>query len=431
MVSFDASEPGTPEHGWVADARLRDRPPLRLDDTDELVVIAAHPDDETLGAGGLIALCAARGIPVRVLCVTDGSASDPADPRTARRRAAELAAAIDELAPGAAVEVLGFPDGQTRERQPQIREALASALRDASDRATVVAPWRGDGHRDHRVVGEIAAQVAGGRMLLEYPIWMWHWANPDSPEVPWSRMLAIDIDAGKKIRAIGCFQSQIAGERPMLRREVLEHFHRPQELFIASDRTLGRDYFDAIYARSDDPWRFRSRWYERRKRAITLAVLPHDHYSRALEIGCSIGLLTDLLASRCDDLLAVDIAASAVERARERVGARATVRAQDVVTDFPEGEYDLVVLSEVGYYWGTSGLRTVLDRIDASLAPGGVIVACHWRHPVVDYPLTGDDVHAAIAEMGWPRLAHHLEDDFVLEVFSTDPRSVAQREGLA
>lgn len=431
MVSFDAARPGTMVAEWAADARLHDRPPLQLGRADEVVVVAAHPDDETLGAGGLIAHCHASRLPVRIICVTDGAASRFPEARIAETRAAELAEAIPQLAPRASVTMLGFPDGETREHRAEIREALASALHDASPDAVIVAPWRGDGHRDHRIVGEVAVEVAGARRVLEYPIWMWHWARPDHPDVPWERMAVLPIDADTKIRAIGCFASQTGGERPMLRPDFLEHFRRGQEIFLVGDQALGRDYFDAVYARSQDPWRFRTRWYEKRKRQITIAALPHERYQRGLEIGCSIGMLTDLLADRCAHLLAVDISEDAVAQARARVGTRAIVRTQDALTEFPEGEYDVIVLSEVGYYWGAAGLRRVLERIRWSLAPGGVLVACHWRHPVADYPLDGDEVHEMIAGHGWARVAHHVETDFVLDVFSDDARSVAQREGLA
>lgn len=429
MVTFDAAQAGTSEQTWAADSRLGDRPTLFLGDADEVVVIAAHPDDETLGAGGLIAHCADVGVPVRVVCVTDGAASHAADPRTAQRRADELAAAVGHLHPDASIEMLDFPDGQTSEHRAAIKRAVLSSL-DVSEHAVLVAPWRGDGHRDHRIVGEIAAEVAGGRLLLEYPIWMWHWGSPNQADIPWDRMVALSIEPAEKLRAIECFESQTNGEQPVLRAEFLEHFRRTQEIFITGDRVLGQAYFDAVYAKSDDPWRFGTRWYEERKRDITVSALPHERYQRGLEIGCSIGLLTELLAARCDHLLAVDLSEAAVAQARELVESRVSIRAQDVRAEFPEGEFDLIVLSEIGYYWGAPGLHAILRKVHAGLAPRGVLIACHWRHPVAEYPLTGDDVHEAIAAHDWTRIVHHLEEDFVLEVFSKDARSVARQEGL-
>ena len=83
--------------------------------------------------------------------------------------------------------------------------------------------------------------------------------------------------------------------------------------------TLGASYFDGMYARSADPWGFTSRWYERRKYAISLAMLPRERYRRGFEPGCSIGVLTQQLAGRCDRLLACDVAAAAVTTATRRL----------------------------------------------------------------------------------------------------------------
>lgn len=233
MVTFDAAQPGTSPDAWVADPRLHDRPLLEWSSVDEVVVIGAHPDDETLGAGGLISLCHDRGIPVRIVCVTDGAASHPDRPRLGQARSAELTNAISALAPDAHITMLGFPDGRTREHRREITRALAEALHPAGASALLVAPWRGDGHRDHRVVGEVVRDVADGRRVREYPIWMWHWASPDHPDTPWGRMESLPVSGDAKVRAISCFTSQISGDPPVLRADFLQHFHRDQEIFIS------------------------------------------------------------------------------------------------------------------------------------------------------------------------------------------------------
>lgn len=430
MVTFDAMQLGTPAEVWAADVRLQNLPTLELGCIDEVVVIGAHPDDETLGAGALIRSSYDSGIPVRIICITDGSASHPDTPRIAQTRSSELRDAIDTLAPGAAVTMLGFPDGQTREYRSEIIAALNEALQDASEHSLLVCPWHGDGHRDHRVVGEVTQEVANGRRVLEYPIWMWHWASPAHPAIPWNRMISMPYTGGEKERALGCFVSQIAGNSPILQAHFLKHFSQDQEVFMVSDQVLGEEYFDAIYAKSEDPWRLRNRWYEQRKRDLTVASLPHPEYLRALEIGCSNGMLAEALAPRCKELIAVDISEKAVFQARQRLGSSVDVRALDVLTSFPEGKFDLIVLSEVGYYWGNSRLDGSLKAIRDHLSPGGVFVACHWRHPVDGYPMDGDAVHALIETHGWKRLARHVELDFLLEVFSNDSRSVAEQEGF-
>jgi len=198
--------------------------------------------------------------------------------------------------------------------------------------------------------------------------------------------------------------------------------------------TLGADYFDERYAHRDDPWWLAERWYEERKRALTLGILPRARFASALEVGCSIGTLSAELATRCDRLVALDISARAVELARGRLGGApgATAEVMAVPGDWPSGRFDLVVLSEVGYYLDEQDLAEVVLLSVESLEADGVIVACHWRHPVADYPLSGDRVHEVIAAVsGLRRLGRYLDDDVVLELFDrSSSGSVASREGL-
>jgi SAM-dependent methyltransferase len=201
--------------------------------------------------------------------------------------------------------------------------------------------------------------------------------------------------------------------------------------------TVGADYFDQMYATSPDPWGFTSRWYERRKYAITLAMLPRERYADAFEPGCSIGVLTRQLAGRCDRLLSCDGAAAAVAAAAERTAdcANVTVEQRTFPGGWPAGDFDLIVLSEVLYYFGGGDLSRVLDLAVGALRPGGTLIAVHWRHPVPEYPRSGDEVHAALAARpGLARLAEHREPDFLAEVYlaADGPAvSVAQAAGLA
>jgi len=428
MVTFDARDPGTPASAWRADDRMSTRAAFDWDGVGGVLVVAAHPDDETLGAGGLIAEADRRGLPVRVVVATDGAASGR--PGIARRRSEELASAIGTLAPSARIDELGLADGETDLHRDELRAALAGCVTELSPDTLLVGPWVGDGHRDHRVVGETLAAVAGGRRVLGYPIWMWHWADPFSRDTPWNDLVSMRIDASLKSRALARFSSQIEGDDPLLTERFLEHFAGGVEYFVAARAAPDAAYFDATYLRHDDPWGFTSRWYEKRKRALTLAILPEERYETALELGCSIGVLTAELATRCDDLLAIDVSQAAVDRARARVGEGARVERADLLDEFPPGRFSLVVFSEVGYYFPDRELARVLDAVEAALSPGGTLVACHWRHPVADYPLTGDAVHERLRERGLPLLARHVEDDFVLEVYSSDGSSVATRTGL-
>ena len=193
--------------------------------------------------------------------------------------------------------------------------------------------------------------------------------------------------------------------------------------------TLAAGYFDRLYAADPDPWGFTSRWYEQRKYALTVAALPAPTYARGLEVGCSIGVLTAGLAARCRLLTALDPSPVALTAARTRVPSSVRLIQGTVPHQWPAGTYDLVVLSEVGYYLDPADLGRLLDLIDRDLAPDGTVVACHWRHPVADYPLTGDEVHAALTR--WPRVTHLEEEDFLLDVLAPGGAvSVARREGL-
>ncbi|ASR01016.1 class I SAM-dependent DNA methyltransferase [Gordonia rubripertincta] len=196
---------------------------------------------------------------------------------------------------------------------------------------------------------------------------------------------------------------------------------------------LPDSYFHEMYAASDDPWGFASRWYEQRKYALTLAALTKPRYRSAFEPGCSIGVLSEGLAPRCDRLLSTDVSPRAVDLARQRLAGHAhvDVRVGDIAADWPSQPFDLVVLSEVLYYLDADSLTDLIARLPAALAPGGEVVAVHWRWPVDEYPQSGDDVHTALSESPMVTSTSYSDTDFRLDVLHLSPeRSVAQREGL-
>ena len=201
--------------------------------------------------------------------------------------------------------------------------------------------------------------------------------------------------------------------------------------------TLDPGYFDQMYAASADPWGFTSRWYETRKYAVSLAMLPEQQYGSAFEPGCSIGVFTQMLAPRCGRLLACDGAAAAVSSAAERTASAGNVRVQQrtLPHQWPPGRFDLIVFSEFLYYFAGADLGEMLDLATTALHPGGSLLAVHWRHPVAEYPRGGGEVLAALAgQSGLARLVDHREPDFLAEVYiRTDgmPVSVAQAGGLA
>jgi protein-L-isoaspartate O-methyltransferase len=183
---------------------------------------------------------------------------------------------------------------------------------------------------------------------------------------------------------------------------------------------LPRERFEALYEADPDPWGFETEAYEREKYARTIEALGGQAYARAFEAGCSIGVLTAALATRCDDVLAVDIAQRAVDAARARLREAPHVRVEraDLPEDWPPGPFDLVVCSEVLYYFAAETLREALPAIRASVAPGGRLVAVHFRPRSSVDPMTGDDVHALLrAELGLPHVEGVAEDRYLLDVF--------------
>lgn len=236
---------GTPERRWRAWPRPAAWPALALDTRVEPpLVVAPHPDDEVLGVGGLLAMLADLG-GADVVVVTDGEASHPgstvfSQPELAAIRRAETRAACGLLGVGAdAVDHLGHPDGKVDEAA--LAEALTARL---TPGRWCVTTWRGDGHPDHEAVGQAAAAACRrtGATLLEFPIWTWHWADPDDPDVPWDRARRLDLTAAArtaKAAAIDAFRSQILplGPEPadaaILPPHVLARFARPYEtLFV-------------------------------------------------------------------------------------------------------------------------------------------------------------------------------------------------------
>ncbi len=200
--------------------------------------------------------------------------------------------------------------------------------------------------------------------------------------------------------------------------------------------SLPASYFDDFYGDRDDPWGFAERWYEQRKFALTMAALPRARYRSAFEPGCSVGVLTAMLARRCDHVLATDVAQAALDQAARRVPGNVELRCWGLGEAWDGRTHDLVVLSEVGYYLDENDLADALVEVTTALEPGGTLVAVHWRHHVSDYPQTGDAVHAQLHETrGLAPVASYSDDDLLLDVLeradSAPVASVAAREGLA
>ncbi|MFN0281278.1 MAG: class I SAM-dependent methyltransferase [Kineosporiaceae bacterium] len=188
-------------------------------------------------------------------------------------------------------------------------------------------------------------------------------------------------------------------------------------------RGTPQDYFDRVYAAAPQPWPVDG-WYETRKRGLLLAALPEPRYERAVEPGCGVGALTVELAGRCGSVVAVERSTTAADAARAAVHGLpgVEVRPGVVPQDWPEGEYDLAVLSEIGYYTDTAGWSALLDRAVAGLDPGGTLASVHWRHPAPDHVTSGDTVHAVLRERPDLTIVSTLvEDDLRLDVLVKAP----------
>lgn len=431
---FRHDRAGTPPESWWSHQGRAGVPDLDLTDRTgvparRVVVVAAHPDDETLGAGGLLACLARRPEgsrpDVTVVVLTDGEASHPASPTTsagdlARLRRAECRVALDRLGPGLELVSPGLPDGRLEMLEQDCVATLTGLVGDGRH-TVLLAPYRRDGHPDHEAAGRAAAAAAvrTGARLLEYPVWFWHWASPD--DAPWQRLRRWSVGREAltaKTRALDAHRSQVAGlsaepgDEPLLDGRLLAHFLTPQELFVeeaAADPAL-----DRLHRGGEEPWQVPRRWYETRKRDLLTALLPRRRFGSALDVGCSTGVLTSALAERCDRLVAVDDSPAALATARERLRGypHVVVEQARVPEQLPDGLFDLVVVSELGYFLSPVDLELLVDRVRERLADGGALVLCHWRHPVEGWLLDGPAVHRAFEEaLPSQRLASYVDRD--------------------
>ncbi len=436
--AFTHVGPGTPAVAWRRHHSWLAGEPLSFDGVTRLVVVAAHPDDESLGAGGLIATATRHGLPVEIVCATDGEGSHPDSPtRTPEElavvRADEGRLAARELGVQDAPHRLGLPDGEVDQHQDLLTQRLVEIVGDGRGEI-IVAPWRRDGHPDHEAAGRAAAAAARrtGADLWEYPIWFWHWSQPD--ETPWTLLHPFVLDdhaLHAKLMAIGSHASQVAplsdleGDETLLSAELLDHFTDGPEHYL---RTLSAhspdDSLDRLHQEEQDPWGAETRWYEQRKRDLLLAMLPRERFVHTLEVGSSTGALAEALSERSERVLAVDrsTAALAAARARFQADDRVTVLELDVPHEWPHDlTFDLVVVSEVGYFLSPAELDLLVHRIAGSLAPDGVLVLCHWRHEVEGWVLGADDVHRGFESSGIPELqATYRDRDVEIRVHAPD-----------
>lgn len=230
-------------------------------------------------------------------------------------------------------------------------------------------------------------------------------------------------------------------------------------------------YFDALYSDSTDPWDYQTRWYEKRKRDMCLAVLPQAQYNNAIELGCGNGVFSELLAHRCQALVSIDGNSQAVKLAKERLSESSHVKViqgiipnalltleNTLLSAYPLSErlpldgsvinkppFDLIVISEILYYLSPKDIDAVIAWIKQNLASDGTLICCHWRYPIDGFEMTGETVHrrlhqafndAANEDNGKSQQAaftHQsklVDTDFLLDVWQRCPDSLAVQENL-
>lgn len=434
---FTHRDGGTDEPTWLMSAEWDDVP--RLDTAALLrryasvVLVAPHPDDESLALGATLADLADAGVAVTVVVATHGGGSPGG---SVRRREGDRA--VRTLSTRIEVIWWDLPDGGLADAQDALRAGLAELV----DESTLLfAPVECDGHSDHEAVARAAEAVALDRSaaLLLYPVWLWHWATP--ADLDWSRLrtLAPSLRALQAKRdAIDCHRSQLvsADGHPIVGSGVLARARRVAETVIVplppglagrvaddvAESSRGRSEvarpFEEMYdTGDDDPWQFDGSVYERRRLELVAACLGRERYGRVLEIGCATGQLATRLCDRAAEVVALDASAAALRVAKERSDAVRWVLGA-APRDIPDGDYDLIVMSEIGYFLDGVDLLTTLRALRRRLRPDGELVVANWRGPTENIPLDGETVQQqAAAMLDLPLRAHYEDVDLVIDVW--------------
>lgn len=179
-------------------------------------------------------------------------------------------------------------------------------------------------------------------------------------------------------------------------------------------QTLSEQYFDEVYDVNTDPWNFETSKYEKEKYAVTMQALKRHIYQNVFEVGCSIGVLSELLAHRSIKLLAVDASEAPLIKARARLARYPNVEVQKMIipANFVTTTCDLIVLSEVAYYLNDADLEILREKTMLQLEKGGQLLMVHWTPFVHDYPQTGDRVHMYFLALENKELKHLLHQRF-------------------
>ena len=181
-----------------------------------------------------------------------------------------------------------------------------------------------------------------------------------------------------------------------------------------SKPTLSEQYFDEVYDVNTDPWNFETSVYEKAKYLVSMQALDKIMYKNVFEVGCSIGILSEMLAIRTENLLAVDASEAPLAKARHRLMKypNVVIEKMNVPAEFITTPSDLIVLSEVAYYLNNDDLKILREKTIQQLEKGGQLLMVHWTPFVHDYPQTGDRVHEYFLELENKELKHLLHQRY-------------------
>lgn len=189
-------------------------------------------------------------------------------------------------------------------------------------------------------------------------------------------------------------------------------------------QSLDPEYFKKVYEANDDPWDFETSDYEAEKYKATIKALPKEWYQNALEIGCSIGVLTKLLEERCNHLIATDVSQKALDKAMNRCKNldNITFSKAKFPQDLPDQKFDLIIISEVAYYLSPEDWEKAMEKLLNIIDSNGTILLCHWLPEVHDYPQTGDEIHNSFAKFMHGKMQNVFnarEENYRIDVWET------------
>lgn len=384
------------------------------------LVLAPHPDDESLGAGGLIRELRNQGVQVYIVFITSGGASHPNSQsyppsRLAALRKSEAREACKLLGvENDNIVFLERPDGALQEIGEQDKADIISDIQNIlefKNIKTMLIPWRRDPHPDHMATYQIARQAVTENIdlqIVEYPIWLWHLATPASwPSTGEVDKYKLNINQVLDIKSQAIFAhksqtSTLIDDDPkgfILTEDLLKPFLQDFEYYFFKPKDknegLNKTYFDNLYSNNKDPWNFTESDYEHRKYERIDHLINGYHYEKALELGCSIGIQSRYFAKHCSSLLAVDISNSAIETAKELNPDLhgVTFKQMDITEIFPNDVYNFISMCELGYFLSPPVLASTFNRIRENLSMNGHFLMVHWTSFVREFPMSGKEVH--------------------------------------